>query len=421
MPTFDGDNLLITLDSGVTEVDWKEDVFSGWKDWLLSAPENRGYPQGFRVEGGSSINQLLDSGTYFYMQNQLGWRLKPPEEDINITVTGNMVGENSALPLVLPTTGAYTVFINGLQPITQAVSSAFETAIANITRLQYLIEFLRISHSITGDIRFVSPYSGSDSLYDGSLPGQAFATITAALAASSDGDGIFLVADDPAGTTTLVEHIDVNKEVSIRGPGEHFVIAPTTDLNDGYKYATVYIGHNSVEVSGFKIKTGPGTTRVQRGLKIDADRVLAENIVIEDAHDIGVYVQNADDVHLKNIRIKGADNVGVYTQTGDSPILMKFENCHFDNCVNKGFRIYEGVDVFIVGATVVRNSGQGFDITSDCTNLYIDPSYISTNNITDDSLAPTNLFFLQDKFKDRIWTPGLPGNETLNKILWGAK
>lgn len=131
MPTFDGANLTITLDPGVTSVDVIADIFSPWKDWMLASPENRKYPQAFRSDGGNPLTALIDQGAYIFLQNQYGWRIKPPEEDITVYLTGNLAVEDATLPAFIPTTGAFTAAILGLQPVTQGVSQTL------IERLDY--------------------------------------------------------------------------------------------------------------------------------------------------------------------------------------------------------------------------------------------------------------------------------------------
>lgn len=120
MPTFDGDELVITLDSGVTTIDVELDLYSAWKDWVLLS-DNAKYPFAFRTVGGDPLTPGLSAGSYFFLQNQVGWRIRPPEEDINIKVIGNLVGENSDEDVVIPTIGAFTTSVVGLQPITQGV------------------------------------------------------------------------------------------------------------------------------------------------------------------------------------------------------------------------------------------------------------------------------------------------------------
>ena len=120
--SFDGDNLLITLASGDTELDVQVELYSAWKRWQLSEPQNRGYPPAFRTIGGDELTPGINAGAYYFIRNDLGWRIKPPEEDINVVVIGNLAPEQSGLDLVIPTVGPYTVLLQGLQPITQSVA-----------------------------------------------------------------------------------------------------------------------------------------------------------------------------------------------------------------------------------------------------------------------------------------------------------
>ena len=120
---FDGVNLVITLDSGVTEVDVLTDIYAPWKTWLLSDSANRGFPQAFRSAGGDPLTDNVDAGSYIFLNNSVGWRIRPPEEDITIYLTGNLAVEDTALPAIVPTVGNFTAAILGLQPVSQTVTS----------------------------------------------------------------------------------------------------------------------------------------------------------------------------------------------------------------------------------------------------------------------------------------------------------
>lgn len=122
MVTFNGDTLRITLDSGVTELNVQTDLYEPWKNWMLANPRNRRFPEAFRSTGGDPLTSIIDSGSYFFLQNDKGWRIKPPEEDINIFLVGNLAPESSSYPIFVPTDGAFTVLIAGLQPVTQGVT-----------------------------------------------------------------------------------------------------------------------------------------------------------------------------------------------------------------------------------------------------------------------------------------------------------
>jgi len=123
--SFDGPTLTITLESGVTSVEWTT-VYSDWKRWVQDGG-GHAYPPAFRPDGGSPLSAVIDQGRYYFLQNNLGWRIKPPEEDITIQALGNLALEDADLPSILPTTGAFTAAILGLQPITQGVIPSMRT------------------------------------------------------------------------------------------------------------------------------------------------------------------------------------------------------------------------------------------------------------------------------------------------------
>ena len=125
--TFNGNTLTITLTAGgaLHSVDVQKDLYSAWKRWMTTSYQNQGYPPAFRTIGGDTLDATsgLSAGKYYFLQNQYGWRIKPEEEDSNITFVGNLIAEDSTQDLLTPTTGAFTVIINGLQPITQFAES----------------------------------------------------------------------------------------------------------------------------------------------------------------------------------------------------------------------------------------------------------------------------------------------------------
>lgn len=136
MPTFDGDNLIMTLDAPTASVltqDVEVDWYNAWKDWLLESTINRKYPPVFFDSfGGNNIVSGLDAGAYFIFQNNRGWRIRPFESDQTINVTGNIVPGNSTLPITIPTIGGYTVMFNGLQQQTQVVESTSNLTAAQV-------------------------------------------------------------------------------------------------------------------------------------------------------------------------------------------------------------------------------------------------------------------------------------------------
>lgn len=129
--SFDGPNLLITLDSGVTQVD-VSDIYSAWKQWML-AGDNSKYLPAFRTVGGDPLSSIINAGAYYFLRNDYGWRVKPPEEDITIYLTGNLAVQDTLLPAFIPTIGAYTAAVLGLQPVTQGVTPAMKSQLEHVS------------------------------------------------------------------------------------------------------------------------------------------------------------------------------------------------------------------------------------------------------------------------------------------------
>lgn len=154
MPIFDGVNLTITLDSGLTDVDVIDNIYEPWKDWMLSSPLNRGYPPAFRSDGGAPLSSIINQGSYIFLNNTAGWRIKPPEEDITIYLTGNLAVEDTDFDAFLPTIGGYTAAILGLQPITQGVTPSMATQ----------LEYASFGDVVTIDIINGVPGTGSYNL-----------------------------------------------------------------------------------------------------------------------------------------------------------------------------------------------------------------------------------------------------------------
>ena len=122
MPTFDGDNLVMTLDA-VASQDVINDWYEPWKDWMLASPLNRRYPQLFFSEAGAPATATLDQGAYIRVNNTVGWRIRPPEQNIEINYTGNLVKQDDSLPIFIPTIGSYSTQVFNIQPITTQVIS----------------------------------------------------------------------------------------------------------------------------------------------------------------------------------------------------------------------------------------------------------------------------------------------------------
>lgn len=123
---FDGDNLLITLDAptnGVLQLDIQVDLYSDWKEWMLSSFQNQGYPQAFRTAAGDAISDTNTSVPYFFLRNDLGWRIRPFEADQTINIIGQLSAQDQALPMTIPTIAGHTVIGFNVQAVAQTVLS----------------------------------------------------------------------------------------------------------------------------------------------------------------------------------------------------------------------------------------------------------------------------------------------------------
>jgi hypothetical protein len=106
---FDGPNLIITLASGETDVTVSE-LYSRWKDWVKLADNSKFLPA-FRVVGGDPLGGGLQAGINVFLRNDLGWRIKPPEEDIIIRLRGNLYAEDPDTPAFIPTVGGFDTLV----------------------------------------------------------------------------------------------------------------------------------------------------------------------------------------------------------------------------------------------------------------------------------------------------------------------
>lgn len=129
-----GDTLTITLGSvgvtGAAEVDVFEDIYEPVKDWYLGSPENRRFPFPFVSDGGNPLTSIINQGGYLFLRNDIGWRIKPFEEDGTTFLIGNLAVSSTALPAFRPTVGGFTHAVLGLQPITQGVTSVLADQLA---------------------------------------------------------------------------------------------------------------------------------------------------------------------------------------------------------------------------------------------------------------------------------------------------
>ena len=131
MATFDGPNKLITLlDPGTNPTQSVPDIYSLWKEWVVIS-DNAKYLPAFDLSvGGNDTSPPEKLDGYFFVRNDLGWRVKPFEANGITTLAGNLFAFDTGTTLYLTTTGTFTAFVIG------SVSSkalAVETGVSGLT------------------------------------------------------------------------------------------------------------------------------------------------------------------------------------------------------------------------------------------------------------------------------------------------
>ena len=115
--TFDGGNLHIIIPS-IGTFDVQENLYSAWKEWIALS-DNAKYPPAFDTTGGDNVGGGQEVAPYFFCRNDLGWRIKMPQDNGEIILTGNLFPRDPATNLFEQTAG-YDAFLR-LEVSTRAV------------------------------------------------------------------------------------------------------------------------------------------------------------------------------------------------------------------------------------------------------------------------------------------------------------
>lgn len=107
--TFDGVNRIIRINFGETCIDFQEDIYSNWKEWVLVG-NNARYAEAMRVTGGERTTSTTRVGITYFLIN--GWRIKPFEGDHELKITGNFYTEEIDQNPFVPPEGNFQVVIN---------------------------------------------------------------------------------------------------------------------------------------------------------------------------------------------------------------------------------------------------------------------------------------------------------------------
>lgn len=104
---FDGDNKLILVSEGETDIDVRDDIYSAWKEWIeVPSQDNAKWVQALTAIGGDPITETTNVGITFFLEN--GWRIKPWEGNYVLNIVGNIYTREPGQNPVIPVSGVST-------------------------------------------------------------------------------------------------------------------------------------------------------------------------------------------------------------------------------------------------------------------------------------------------------------------------
>jgi hypothetical protein len=107
---FDFTNLIISIKASGS-YNAENDLYSDWKELVRedSTGFAAGVPPAFlNSVGGNDLGAGQQIAPYFFINNVDGWRLRPPEEDGETSVVGNLFPADPNTPFIVPTVGNFT-------------------------------------------------------------------------------------------------------------------------------------------------------------------------------------------------------------------------------------------------------------------------------------------------------------------------
>lgn len=144
--TYDINNKLFILNSGVTDLDIRTDLYSDAKeDWLSSQTLNKlRFP--ILAIGGQSIGGGQVISPYF--QLRYGWKIRPHEANHSLTVTGNLITDDDTDPLV-DTIGDFNIRTKFITSSNSISVGGIPTAIQNA---EAILDKMLSDHSVPGSV-----------------------------------------------------------------------------------------------------------------------------------------------------------------------------------------------------------------------------------------------------------------------------
>ncbi len=106
--TFDGENKLILINEGITEIDVKVDFYSNWKEWVVLRDHSKFLPALRSVGGDPTVGDDALGATFFLIN---GWKIRTWEGDHELNLVGNLYSDDGSNPIVA-TLGPHNILIS---------------------------------------------------------------------------------------------------------------------------------------------------------------------------------------------------------------------------------------------------------------------------------------------------------------------
>jgi len=243
--------------------------------------------------------------------------------------------------------------------------------------LMYMIENLHGTHKSVGNVFYWDPTDGSDT-NDGITPSTAVATFAAAeaLCAVGNHDIIFALANDVSGVTTYTTPITISKDtVKLRGPGYQFQLVPSSSGTD-----TVAISGNSVEFSGFYVKTAGGGTDDGISIGSSVNNTLIKDCWIDSATSNGIIINGASRTKIQTCAIESSAAAGI--SIADSTTLSKITQSIVTGSTGDGVELAgsSSTDNIFEDNLIYNNGGYGIDIGTSVTRTGVRKHHTFSGN-----------------------------------------
>ena len=134
---FSGSIKLIVVNTGITSLDVKADLYSDWKEWIRLS-DNSKYSPAFSVIGGEPIGGGKFAGSIFFLLND--WKIRPYEANHELSIDGNIFTDDQT-EITVPTVGTFRVTVRVLA---SNLAQGIETPVLSVSQATYLLELWKL-------------------------------------------------------------------------------------------------------------------------------------------------------------------------------------------------------------------------------------------------------------------------------------